>query len=47
MAVDHGFHSVVQPEALRAPEVTLGLTWRTPIDIWSFAGVAETSLNAC
>lgn len=27
--------NVVQPYALRAPEVILGLEWGPPIDIWS------------
>lgn len=39
MPVNHRKRGIVPPEALRAPEVTLGLSWGTAIDIWSFGCV--------
>src|SRR5271155_4255931 len=38
---DHHFKGIIQPEALRAPEVILGLRWDTSVDIWSFACVVR------
>lgn len=35
MRTDHNFEGVIQPVALRAPEVILGIRWDTPVDIWS------------
>jgi serine/threonine-protein kinase SRPK3 len=35
MTTDQNFEGVIQPVALRAPEVILGIRWDTPVDIWS------------
>src|ERR1700689_88208 len=38
----NGFHSdVIQPFALRAPEVILGCGWDTSIDIWNLGCLAR------
>ena len=34
MPVDHDLKGTIQPTALRAPEVNLGIKWDTAIDIW-------------
>ncbi|KAH9912037.1 kinase-like domain-containing protein [Fomitopsis serialis] len=33
--IEHHFQELIQPDALRAPEVILGHPWSTPADIWS------------
>ncbi|KIJ53603.1 hypothetical protein M422DRAFT_73895 [Sphaerobolus stellatus SS14] len=33
---EHHFQEIIQPAALRAPEVILGYRWDTPADIWNF-----------
>ena len=32
---DRHFQEIIQPNALRAPEVILGYPWSTPADIWN------------
>jgi len=39
MSVNHNLKGTIQPVALRAPEVTLGIRWDTAADIWSAACV--------
>jgi hypothetical protein len=39
---DHKFTETIQPIALRAPEVVLGLHWGTPADIWNAASVVSS-----
>jgi serine/threonine-protein kinase SRPK3 len=38
---DHDFHGVIQPVALRAPEVILGYRWDSAVDIWSAGCVVD------
>jgi serine/threonine protein kinase len=46
MSNNHKLSGFIQPEALRAPEVTLGKKWRRPVDIWSFGCVVNSEFNA-
>ena len=38
-------YEVIQPFALRAPEVILGYPWDTPVDIWSLGCLVRQLLH--
>jgi len=44
---DRHLNEVIQPFALRAPEVILGYPWDTPVDIWSVGCLTFELVTGC
>jgi hypothetical protein len=42
MPIEHNLTGEIQPVALRAPEIILGIKWDTAIDIWGAGCVVDT-----